>query len=199
MVAAPTVVFNLMAYFQWLTSPQIGLFQKYHSPGFCPSKLLLKHSFNFSWGDYKSQEKLKTVLMQKFGGTTTRSIMVFLKFSTCCNWVTLPCCDSMIFLSASTAACIRSRSFCLNSCIISCCFSSSSDLTWATAREMCFSSSLFMSSQNFNTTFWCVSFISAILHTMKGRKLMKFGLLTKLVFHRHKNNQNYWICIVFPA
>ena len=89
------------------------LFSKYHSPGCCPSKLLLKHSFNFSWGDYKSQEKWKTMLMQNFGGTTN-SINAFLKkafkhlFSTCCNWVTLPCCDSMIFLSASTAACIRS-------------------------------------------------------------------------------------------
>ena len=137
------------------------------------------------------------MLIQTFGGTTT-GITVFLKFSTCCNWVTLPCCDSMIFLSASTAACIRSRSFCLNSCIISCCFSSSSDLTWATAREMCFSSSLFMSSRNFNTTSWCVSSISAILYTKKRRKFMLFVSLRELVFHRHKYNQNYWIYVFFP-
>ena len=34
--------------------------------------------FNFSMADSKSQEKLKTMLMQNFGGTT-KSIMVFLK------------------------------------------------------------------------------------------------------------------------
>ena len=39
----------------------------------CPSKIV----FDFSWGNCKSQEKLKTVLMQNFGGTTKSIIMLF--------------------------------------------------------------------------------------------------------------------------
>ena len=31
--------------------------------------------FNFSWGDCKSQEKLKTMVMQNFGGTTFRACL----------------------------------------------------------------------------------------------------------------------------
>ena len=40
-------------------------------------KFCITFVFNFSWGDCKSQEKLKTMLIQNFGGTT-KSIMVFL-------------------------------------------------------------------------------------------------------------------------
>ena len=39
----------------------------------CPSKIV----FDFSWGNCKSQEKLNTVLMQNFGGTTKSIITVF--------------------------------------------------------------------------------------------------------------------------
>ena len=39
--------------------------------------LFQKH-YNTLWGDCKSREKLKTILMQNFGGES-KSIMVFLK------------------------------------------------------------------------------------------------------------------------
>ena len=38
---------------------------------------LSKIVFDFSWGNCKFQEKLKTVLMQNFGGTTKSIITVF--------------------------------------------------------------------------------------------------------------------------
>ena len=43
-----------------------------------PPKFCVSIIFNLSWGDCKSQEKLKTMLVQDFEGTT-KSIMVFLK------------------------------------------------------------------------------------------------------------------------
>ena len=47
-----------------------GVFQKYHFAKFCIV-------FNFSWDLQSPQEKLKTVIMHNFGGTT--NTMVFLK------------------------------------------------------------------------------------------------------------------------
>ena len=48
-----------------------GLFQKYHFAKFCIV-------FNFSCDLQSPQEKLKTIIIHNFGGTTN-SIMVFLK------------------------------------------------------------------------------------------------------------------------
>ena len=45
---------------------------------FVPPKFCISFVFDFYQGNCKSQEKLKTMLMQNFGGTT-KSIMVFLK------------------------------------------------------------------------------------------------------------------------
>ena len=50
-----------------------GLFQKYHFAKFCIV-------FNFSCDLQSPQEKLKTIIMHNFGGTTN-SIMVFVKKS----------------------------------------------------------------------------------------------------------------------
>lgn len=47
-----------------------GVFQKYHFAKFCIV-------FNFSWDLQSPQEKLKTVIMHNFGGTTNS--VVFLK------------------------------------------------------------------------------------------------------------------------
>ena len=43
-----------------------------------PPKFCISIVLNFSWRNCESQEKLKTMLMQNFGGAT-KSIMVFLK------------------------------------------------------------------------------------------------------------------------
>ena len=57
----------------------IGLFQKYHNTLCFPFKILHNYSYKFLLrGDYKLQEKLKTMLIQNFGGKTN-SIMVFFK------------------------------------------------------------------------------------------------------------------------
>ena len=42
----------------------------------CPPKFCISIVFVFSWGNFKSQEKLETMLMQNMGGQT-KSIMVF--------------------------------------------------------------------------------------------------------------------------
>ena len=49
----------------------VGLFHKYHNTISCPSKILHKHC------SISPQEKLKTILMQKFEGNS-KSTMVFL-------------------------------------------------------------------------------------------------------------------------
>ena len=43
----------------------------------CPSKILQKHCFIFSWYLQWSQEKLETMLMQSFGGTNKDYYGVF--------------------------------------------------------------------------------------------------------------------------
>ena len=50
--------------------------KKYHNT-LLPSKILHQHVSSFSWDHCKSQEKIKPMRMQNFGGQTT-DIMVFL-------------------------------------------------------------------------------------------------------------------------
>ena len=51
-----------------------GLFQKYHFAKFCIV-------FNFSWDLQSPQEKLKTIIMHNFGGTTNSIGMIFCRSS----------------------------------------------------------------------------------------------------------------------
>ena len=46
-------------------------------PCFVPLKFCISIVPNFSWDDCKSQEKLKTMLMQNFGGTTKKYYGIF--------------------------------------------------------------------------------------------------------------------------
>ena len=45
----------------------------------CPPKFCISFVFHFSWVLQPFQEKLKTMLMQNFGGTTKGQITAFLK------------------------------------------------------------------------------------------------------------------------
>ena len=61
-----------------VTQHHIGHFQKYYITLCLSSKTLHKHCSIFSRDLQWSQEKIKTMLIQNFGGQT-KSIMVFLK------------------------------------------------------------------------------------------------------------------------